>query len=151
MNRRSFPILALLLLPSCKYFRPLFGGGSDSSTHTSKLVAEYKDQLDIYSNLERQPAEAGFATPVLHVTVTNTGNRNVNFLKLVITLDHDTGTPTTDYHDIRVLKPLTSPEGETTLLARDGGTTSFLVHFKNAPSNFDLRPNIRLTEIGFTK
>ena len=142
-------IAVLPLLGGCKYFRPLMPGST--SEPSSKLVREYSDQLDIHSSLEKQAAESGMATPVLHVTVTNTGNRNVNYLKLVVVLDIGNSPVSGDYHDVRVIKPLTGPDGDTTLLARDGGTTSFLVHFKNAPDTIGLQANVRLTEIGFTK
>jgi hypothetical protein len=141
-------MLLLSVATGCKYFRPLMPGSSNPSP--SKLVAQYSEQLDIHSELEYQRAEAGFATPVLHVTITNTGDRNVNYLKLVITLDVDPIPLNGDYHDIRVVKPLTGPDGDTTLLTRDGGATSFLVHFNNTRFE-NLRPNIRLTDIGFTK
>ncbi len=143
-------------LSACSGEKTWYRPWGDSST---KLAQQYQDQLDIHSRMELTPATPGNVRPVVHVTVTNVGKRNVKALRFVITADPN-GIPVSSaasqYHDVRVMRPLTSPNGESTLLPKDGGTTTFLVEFNPIVNDTNLTPDniatrLRLTEIEFDK
>jgi len=118
----------------------------------SKLADDYRPQLDIYTKVDLAPTAPGTITPTLHGTITNIGNRNVDFLKLVIVVD--SVFVDSPYHDIRVVKPLTGATGEVTLLPRDGGATSFIVTFNPWHPPTEIRPDnlrveVKLMELTF--
>jgi len=84
------------------------------------------------------------------VKITNTGNKTIDYMKFVATMDLQ-GV----YHDVRVVKPLTNADGSTTLLARDGGTISFIVSFEKIDhtakweGNIPFARNVTLSEVRF--
>lgn len=140
-------IAAVPVLSACTGEKTWYRPWGDSA---AQLAQQYRNQLDIHVTVDQS---SNPNHPVAHVTVTNIGRRDVNYLRFVAVANATFSA--TDYHDVRVLKPLTSPTGEQTLLPRDGGTTSFLVDFRDYPTppaaNTRIAVDLRLTEIGFTK